>query len=111
MPGKSVYALEIQLFPELERQDRAGNPGPRLRARGDSARIESRAGGLEPLSSRAGEWGQGAGHSRVTGAVEIRKRQTSKAGQSGPFWPAWRSGELERPAGGVESPGPGPVSG
>lgn len=37
VPGKSVYALEIQLFPELERQDRAGNPGRRLRARGDSA--------------------------------------------------------------------------
>lgn len=47
----------------------------------------------------------------MTGAVEIRKRQPSKAGQSGPFWPAWRSGELERPAGGVESPGPEPGSG
>lgn len=40
----------------------------------------------------------------MTGAVEIRKRQPSKAGQSGPLWPAWRSEELERPAGGIESP-------
>lgn len=48
--------------------------------------------------------GQGAGPRGVTGAVEIRKRQPSKAGQSGPIWPAWRGGELERPAGGVESP-------
>lgn len=46
--------------------------------------------------------GRGPG---VVEAVEIRKRQPSKAGQSGPIGPAWCSGELERPAGGVESPG------
>ncbi|XP_037676522.1 rho guanine nucleotide exchange factor 1 isoform X2 [Choloepus didactylus] len=44
----------------------------------------------------------------MTRAVEIRKRQPSKTGQSGPIWPAWRSGELERPAGGVESRGQEP---
>lgn len=41
----------------------------------------------------------------MTEAVKIRKHQPSKTGQSGPFWPAWRSRALERLAGAVESPG------
>lgn len=56
----------------------------------------------------------GGGAGRVTGAVEIRKRGSSRGGQSGPAGPAWRrgrsrvagldaaGGRLERPRGGVE---------
>lgn len=49
---------------------------------------------------------QGAGPGRVTGAVEIRKRGSSKADQSGPIGPAWRRVERDPPAGGVELPMP-----
>lgn len=62
-------------------------------------------GGTILTSGRGGGGEAGAGPRGVTGAVEMRKRQTSKAGQSGPIWSAWRSGELEGPAGGVESSG------
>lgn len=53
---------------------------------------------LEPSTTPA----KGVGPGRVTGAVEIRKRGPSKTGQSGSIGPAWRRGEIERPAGGVE---------
>lgn len=47
-----------------------------------------------------------AGPGRVTGAVEIRKRGSSKADQSGPIGPAWRRVVIDQPAGGVELPRP-----
>lgn len=62
---------------------------------------------LEPSSTPA----KGAGPGRVTGAVEIRKRGSSKTDQSGPIGPAWRRVELDQPAGGVELPRPESVGG
>lgn len=57
---------------------------------------------LEPATTPA-KW---AGPGRVTGAVEIRKRESSEADQSGPIGPAWRRVVIDQPAGGVELPRP-----
>lgn len=57
---------------------------------------------LEPSTTPA----RGAGPGRVTEAVEIRKRGSSKADQSGPIGPAWRRVAIDQPSRGVELPRP-----
>lgn len=93
-----VRASGIRLVPELGRQDGAWNREARVTrefrwSRGD--RTETTR-----TSRRRGGGAQGSdGSSRDTETPALRDSQ------SGPVWPAWRSGALEQPTGGVESQG------